>query len=101
MKRTEANMRVLDALRIDAGRDAGASGMTLDNIKAVGGYDGNKRALRSLMLRLRRQGMVAEIAPGRPRRFAITTAGLRHVGSFPAAGEAYAETFENITRKGQ
>jgi hypothetical protein len=99
MRRTEARMRVLSALRIDAARGPHATGLTVRQIRAISGYRGKLRTLRQVVLTLQRSGAVDVVREKRPRAFAITVDGCRAAGSFPAAGEAYASTFDRTTRK--
>ncbi len=99
MRRSEARLKVLAALKIDAARGAEATGLTVKDISRVSGYRGRHRTLRGVVKRLLGAGCVCVVYDGRPRKYAITSGGQRLAGSYRAAGEAYAETFYAVTRK--
>jgi hypothetical protein len=101
MKRTEARLKALAALRLDSARGPHATGLTLAQIKSLSGYTGKPESLQGVMKRLCLHRMVKALPRTRPRRYVITAAGQRAAGSFPARGEARADTFNEITKGAQ
>jgi hypothetical protein len=97
MRRTEARLKALAALRLDSARGPHATGLTLAQIKSLSGYTGKPESLQGVMRRLCLNGMAKTLPQSRPRRYVVTIAGLRAAGSFPARGDARADTFKHIT----